>query len=181
MRNAINVYNTFLDKKPLVTKVLSASFIFSIGDYLCQKMEMKFINPSQKFDMKRLAKQALFGVIVAPYLHFQFNIAIPWLFPQHMKWAIGKSVAYAVLISDSIFNASYFTYMALAKGKSFSQAIREDIPEKFIPVQITNMQIWPMFTGLNFTFVPMNYRVLVDNIGTIFWNIYLSYVEHKKH
>ena len=177
----LRLYNTCLEKRPLITKALSGSVVFALGDYLCQKIENQYIfkKPQASTDWRRVLKQTSFGFVVAPYLHLQYNIIVPWLFPETAKYSIIKGVAYAVTISDGIFNFMFFLYMSFINGRTMQDAMK-DVPKKFVPVQINNMKIWPFLTGFNFTFVPASYRVLFDNFMCIFWNIYLSYVENTK-
>eukprot|EP00340_Litonotus_pictus_P003609 CAMPEP_0170515424 /NCGR_PEP_ID=MMETSP0209-20121228/1859_1 /TAXON_ID=665100 ORGANISM="Litonotus pictus, Strain P1" /NCGR_SAMPLE_ID=MMETSP0209 /ASSEMBLY_ACC=CAM_ASM_000301 /LENGTH=123 /DNA_ID=CAMNT_0010799907 /DNA_START=267 /DNA_END=635 /DNA_ORIENTATION=- len=104
-----------------------------------------------------------------------------------MKYSFILSLIYAVTISDGIFNYAFFIYMHYANSKmkageesSIWKSIKsKDVLEKFIPVQINNVKVWPFLTGFNFYFMPMQYRVLTDNVFCTFWNIYLSYVENN--
>ncbi len=174
-------YNQAIETRPLVTKSITAIVIFGIGDYLCQEMENRILKIGNTIKFDRMLKQASFGLVVAPYLHLQFCKIIPWMFPETAKYSFIKSLTYTVILSDSIFNFSFFLYMSLAGGKTFSEAVRSDeVLAKFVPVQIMNFKVWPFLTGFNFYFIPMNYRVLYDNFFCTFWNIYLSYVENNK-
>jgi hypothetical protein len=177
---AVRWYNNLLEARPIVTKAWSAGIVFGLGDYLCQQMEVKFLNKGNNFDPYRMIKQASFGIVVAPYIHLQFCKIIPYLFPEHKKFALVKSVTYAVTISDGLFNFSFFAYMSMTAGKTLIETLKLEIPEKFIPVQLVNMQVWPFLTGFNMMVIPIHYRVLFDNFMCIFWNIYLSYVENNK-
>jgi protein Mpv17 len=141
-------------------------------------MEIKVFKKDKKIEIKRALKQALFGFMVSPYLHLQYNVIIPKLFPEIKRHSFVKSVAYAILISDAIFNCAFFLYMGYIKNRDFRKAYLE-LPEKFIPVQMTNIQVFPWLTGFNFYVISPKFRVLFDNFLSIFWNIYLSYVEHK--
>jgi hypothetical protein len=182
--NAFNIYDKLLTTKPLTTKCVSAFFIFGLGDYLCQEMENRILKVGKKIDKIRILKQASFGVVVAPYLHLQFCIIIPKLFNESSKYFAVKSTLYAVTISDSLFNFSFFSYMAYLHNKNHREKNEKktnmsDVMQKFIPVQIMNMKVWPFLSGFIFYFVPCSYRVLFDNFACIFWNIYLSYVENQ--
>ena len=177
----LRLYNTCLVRRPLITKAISGSVVFALGDYLCQKIENHYIfkKPLTPTNWLRVFKQTSFGFFVAPYLHLQYNIIIPWLFPETVKYSLIKSVAYAVTISDGSLNFLFFLYMSFINGITRKEGMK-DVIKKFIPVQINNIKIWPFLTGFNFTYVPSSYRVLFDNFMCIFWNIYLSYVENTK-
>lgn len=177
--NAINRYNLALDRRPIITKALTATGIFAIGDYLCQELEIRYFKKGDSISLQRIAKQASFGIVSAPYLHLQYCKIVPHLFPPTVKYAFAKSVLYAVVVSDCFFNLFFFSYMSLAGGKTVKETFSTELMDKFVPVQTTNMQVWPFLTGFNFYFNPAMYRVLFDNFLCIFWNIYLSYVENN--
>jgi hypothetical protein len=179
--NALNIYEKYLIKHPLTTKSSTAFGIFGIGDYLCQEMENRILKLGNKIEIKRILKQASFGIVVAPYLHLQFCVIIPKLFPEGSRYIALKSTLYLVTISDSLFNFSFFSYMAYLHNKDLNQkpTTMQDVMQKFIPVQVMNMKVWPLISGFNFYYVPVMYRVLFDNFACIFWNIYLSYVENR--
>ena len=178
---ALHFYNKCLSSRPLLTKAISGCFVFALGDYLCQKVENHYIfhTPNAQIKWKRVLKQASFGFVVAPYLHLQYNILVPWLFPEALRFSTAKAVAYAVTVSDGIFTIVFFSYMNFINGRNMKEAL-VDVPKKTVPVMINNLKIWPFLTGFNFTFVPFNFRVLFDNGMCIFWNIYLSYVENTQ-
>ena len=177
---ALKLYSHFLDTRPILTKAVSGSIVFALGDYFCQLIENKYIFKENKpINWRRVVKQTSFGFVMAPYLHLQYNMIIPWLFPETARFSIAKGVIYAVTLSDGFFNFVFFLYMGFVNGRTFSESL-DEVPKKFVPVQINNMKIWPFITGFNFTYVPANYRVLFDNFMCIFWNIYLSYVENTK-
>ena len=167
--------------RPILGNAVSGIFIFGIGDYLCQEMELRIIKKPGKIDFNRIFKSCIFGIIFAPYLHLQYGIIIPKLFPGESTLSTIKGILYAVTISDSIFNIAYFLFMKLAnKDKiSFDSSFGKELMEKFVPVQITSIKVWLFLTGFNFFVIPAHFRVVFDNSLCIFWNMYLSYVEHN--
>jgi hypothetical protein len=176
--NAILWYKSKSAINPLKAKAVSGSVIFFLGDLLCQSLEIHVLKVKENYDFSRACIQGSFGFIINPYTYYQYNIFIPKIFPANRKYSLVKSIAYSVTLNDAIFNLSFFFYMNMLKKKT-QRVTLSDLPEKFIPVQLANMKIYPFITGVNFYFIPASFRVLFDNIATIFWNVYLSYVEHQ--
>jgi hypothetical protein len=175
---AIYWYKNKASANPIRTKAISGSIIFFFGDMLCQSMEIYMFHEREKYDLSRACIQGSFGFIINPYTHYQFNILMPRLFPPKRKYSILKSIVYSVTISDAIFNLCFFLYMGMMRKRCHMITL-SDLPEKLIPVQIANMKIYPFITGINFFFIPANFRVMFDNFSSIFWNVYLSYIEHQ--
>ena len=42
-----------------------------------------------------------------------------------------------------------------------------------------NYCFWPMINYLNFTFIPIKFRILAINCCALFWNAYLAHVNQK--
>lgn len=175
----LKIYNLLIETQPIKTKAVTCFCIFSFGDYLCQKIEIKY-KIIKEFSLKRCLLQGSFGIFAAPYLHWQFCILIPRLFPEHQKYSVLKTLLYALTINDGIFNFLFYFYMDLASGKGIDKTLNE-FKRKYPQTMIDNWKFWPIISGINFTYVPIQYRVLFDNIGCIFWNIYLSYMQNKNH
>jgi hypothetical protein len=181
MNSGLLWYSNVLRVRPIIGNAVSGIFIFGFGDYLCQEMELRVIKKPGKIDITRILKSSMFGIIFAPYLHLQYGILVPKLFPGQSTSTTIKGILYAVTVSDSIFNIGYFIFMKLCnKDKlSFDSSFANELMEKFVPVQITSMKVWLFLTGFNFFIVPAHFRVVFDNTLCIFWNMYLSYVEHN--
>ena len=54
--------------------------------------------------------------------------------------------------------------------KNAKKPTLSDVMEKFIPVQIMNMKVWPFLSGFNFYLITGSYRVLFDNFACIFYH-----------
>ena len=180
MKSPFSFYTKLLKTRPIVGNCLSGFVIFGIGDFLCQIMEIKAIKKSGKIEIKRILKSCLFGVVVAPYLYMQYGLVVPRLFPGKDLISKLKGILYAITISDSIFNFSYFLFMSLLNKKEFNSSFTNDIMEKFVPVQMFSIKIWFFLTSFNFLIIPIHLRVAFDNTLSIFWNMFLSYVENNK-
>lgn len=175
---SISWYTSKLDSNPITTKTISSIFIFAIGDFLCQKIENKIEKKTQKkdFNWMRLIKQSSYGLLAGPYLHLQFCRIIPAIFPSTAKLHVFKSVFYALTVSDAIYNCGFYVYCDALNGEFFKA---KTFFEKFVPTQMLNLQVWPVFQYVNFSLVPIKYRVLYDNMLAVFWNAYLSYVQNN--
>jgi hypothetical protein len=72
-----------------------------------------------------------------------------------------------------------FTSITLLKGQSFSDAqakVVRDMPSAFIAGSL----YWPFVSLINFRFVSLDYRPLLNSLAGVVWNIYLSNVANKQ-
>merc|ERR1711879_654814 len=83
-----------------------------------------------------------------------------------------KNVAYDQFIGAPIFITFFFYYLDLMNGLNFQQAT-EEYKKKFFPTLKMNWTVWPAIMAVNFSIVPVPYRVLYANITGMFWSVYL--------
>jgi protein Mpv17 len=48
------------------------------------------------------------------------------------------------------------------------------------PVLLTNYKFWPFIQLVNLTVVPIQFRVVLVQFCSIFWNMYISYMQHNQ-
>ena len=57
-----------------------------------------------------------------------------------------------------------------------THSLRHTLPN----VLVANWKVWPVINFLNFRFVPPIYQLLVSNLASFFWNIYLAGATAKR-
>jgi protein Mpv17 len=175
---ALQWYSDLLIKKPIITKSITSFITFGAGDLMCQYLENRS-REHPKYDWIRYFRQASFGFLIAPYLHMQFCVIMPYLFPSGQKVNVIKSLIYDQTLGATIFTASFFGYLDLTSGKYLRQTV-EELKVKLLPTLIDNWKIWPFLMFVNFAFVPVKFRVLYSNIFGMLWVGYLSYIQNVK-
>lgn len=175
-----------LKEKPFSTKSITSFFTFGLGDFICQSVESKFdkkpdnkLIEAKPYNWKRIFKQCIFGVIMTPYLHIQYNILIPKFFPNPGAMNTAKLLFYDQTVNASVFLLAFFTYMDLLNDVDLATSLKNTYV-KFFPTIVANWKVWPGVQLFNFTMVPPEYRVLFVNVVAIGWNTYLSYVQNVK-
>ncbi len=170
-------YGDLLDKRPLITKTITSFITFGLGDAISQYLIRNTSNNT--YDFIRTFNQASFGFLIAPYFHLQFCKIMPYLFPVSKKLNLIKSIIYDQTLSACIFTVFFFTYLDLCLGKEVNQ-IKEDLKIKLLPTLYMNWTIWPFLMLINFSLVPLQWRVLFNNLCGMFWTAYLAYIQNNK-
>lgn len=70
---------------------------------------------------------------------------------------------------------AFLSSMATMEGNS----AKERLEKAWWPALKANWMLWPMVQTINFTFLPLQHRVLFANIVSIGWNSYLSWVNSQ--
>lgn len=81
-----------------------------------------------------------------------------------------------VLTDQTVFASSnlfvFLSTMSLLEGSDPVKKLQSTYAEALKK----NWMVWPPVQFVNFKYVPLEHRVFVVNIVSIFWNCYLSYV-----
>jgi hypothetical protein len=152
-------------------QAITAGVLASSADLIAQRISSK----SAPIDNKSILFQ---GLIAAGYRVPLIQIWLQLLEPIGTVW---KKVALDQLVFAPCLIFGYLAINAVNNGKSLAQFSKE-VRYSFVKILLSNYKLWPLVSWINFTYVPMNYRVLVATIVGFFWTIYLilSTKEQKK-
>ena len=172
MRSALKWYSNLIVKYPLVSKSVTTSFLFAVGDGLCQLIEEEEIK-----DSSRLCRMAAVGMLwTGPVLHFYFK----------MLSSLNLNSALIVTLIDqtcgaTVLTASFFFLMGIFETLSQEDTSLSPLDNGFnkvisqlIPTMIANWYVWPFLNYISFRYVELRYRVLWASCWGVFWNAYLS-------
>ena len=112
-------------------------------------------------------------------------------FPRHYfyitmdRYITGRSLTAAakkVFLDQtmlSVFIGASFLYgTSLLEGQSQAQAVK-GLKDKFPQVYLCDWLFWPPVQMINFTTVPIMFRVLYVNVMNLVWSTILSYFQHQ--
>ncbi|XP_052763090.1 protein Mpv17-like isoform X2 [Mya arenaria] len=170
-------YQTALHVHPVKTAAFSAGTLISLGDVLAQFVVEK--RDLASYDKKRTLRFAIFGTFFGGPVFSLWYTRLATSF-GHTKYASLKMVACDQLLFAPPFLAYFLTVMELLKGDRLPE-IKAKLQDDYPDIIKTNYKIWPAVQALNFTFVPVTYRVLVVNLVAVGWNTYLAWMSEKVH
>ena len=179
---AWDLYAKVLIKHPLVTKSLTSCCTNAISDLICQKTMPAREEKTKKFDSKRLLHVMVTGIVWSgPVTHYWYKL----LFGQ-MTGRINDplirlvvNIVLDAIIFSPVTISGYFTVRSFLEGTGFAGA-REKLRTRLLKAVLGAWKFWPAANVINFGFVPIVYRVLYNNILSIFWQGYLTYVNSQK-
>lgn len=67
---------------------------------------------------------------------------------------------------------AFLSSMAVLEGGS----VQDKLDKNYKSALTANWMVWPFVQAVNFTFVPLDHRVLFVNVISIGWNCYLSFL-----
>jgi len=159
----------------------TAGALFLAGDFLCQYIERYRAAEDKKalwrFDFGRALRMTTFGVFVlGPVGHYWYGF-LDGKFPATSTAVVAKKVFYDEFCMGPPYLLSFFLVMCGLEGRNWAYT-REKIKSDFWPVYKADVTVWVPAAAINFWLIPPMYRVLYVSTVSVFWNAYLSAVQH---
>ena len=138
------------------------------------------------FDKTRIIKKMMCGSFFAgPLLHFWFSKGIPFIITKflpskfsYFKLLTKRKIILASIFFDQLFFSVFFNInfsiinSFLFNGKNFKESVKLS-KNNIWSIMKKNWKYWPFVQFINFSIIPMNFKVLWVNIFGIIWNLYL--------
>lgn len=174
-------YEHHLHERPVQTKMVTGSFLWSLGDAVAQivpYMATKDPNkPAFHYDWPRTGRAAFFGFAVhAPASHVHFNF-LEWMTVKSglmgLSIPVFKAFMEQFVYWSWISNSMYHGCMELMQGHTIPQAVTK-IEGVLWETQKAQWVFWIPIQLLNFRFIPVRHQLNVVLLTSIVWTALLS-------
>ncbi|CAI5470815.1 unnamed protein product, partial [Closterium sp. Yama58-4] len=173
MQQGIQNYMTSLEKRPFVTKGITAGLLNALADLFCQLV----VEKDSSIDVRRLGGFAAIGLfIVGPALHIWYGLLGKFIQIEGFKGVLAR-----LLIDQVIFSplsiATFVGLVLLLEGKP--ERIVPKLEKDFVPTCINMWKLWVPFQLFNFALVPPQLQVGAVNLVGLIWTVYMSFASHN--
>lgn len=129
--------------------------------------------------MRLTFSPAIFG----PAAHWWFSFL-----QSHVKFQSQRATTLARVATDQVVfstsNLALFlsTMSALEpsqNGNTAKDRVQDRLQSTYVTALSKNWMVWPFVQVVNFSFVPVEHRVMVVNVVALGWNCYLSYLNSQ--
>lgn len=168
-------YVSLLNRRPALMQCLTSGFLGANGDVIAQKLVEK--KQWKDYDWIRTGRfTVLTGVYIAPILVGWFRIlervrGTPMIVPL-------KRLAIDQTIFAPFFLATILFTLRSLEGKRPSETWSQ-LKLDYLPILKFNLAFWPPVQLFNFYLMPLNFRVIIVQLGSLVWNTYVSYKTQK--
>jgi len=181
-----NFYAGSLKQNPILTKSVTACFIFGLSDYLAQKLESSSSSnegdegkSSSNISLKRIMASAVVGFgYFGPAAHAWYEMIFR-VFPGTGLFSTLQKAAMGQLFFGPSFTCIFFASALLQSGEftvgNWISKIRNDLPRAWV----AGLGFWPLVDLISYSMVPPQYIPLFVNMCSLFWTIYLSLIANK--
>ncbi|ETM02712.1 hypothetical protein L917_00870 [Phytophthora nicotianae] len=192
MRRLGLLYDGWLRRSPMVTKSVTSAVLFGLGDRVAQRMEK---SGKQEDDDPRGEESGDDGAIVSESTARTMRMMIwgsvlftpvahTWInFIERTVGSQGKVVVFKKMLLDALvfapsINTLFFTSTQMMQGKSIGHGV--DFAADRLPQTLkANYMIWPVANIINYSYVPLQYRILFINCVNLVWTTVLSTISSR--
>ncbi|KAG3110160.1 hypothetical protein PI124_g11313 [Phytophthora idaei] len=192
MRRLGVLYGGWLRRSPVLTKCATSACMFGLGDRMAQRVE-KSRKPKGddtrgeevednralvSASTARTVRMMIWGsVLFAPIAHTWVNFIERTVGSQGKVVVCKKMLLDAVVFAPSI-NTLFFTSTQMMKGRSFGHGV-EFAVDRLPQTLKANYMIWPLANIVNYSYVPLQYRILFINCANLVWTTVLSTISSR--
>lgn len=171
------VGTSFSDKYLLYTNVTLSGTLSGFGDLLEQHYEI-LTHELESWDKIRTRNMSVSGIAIGVICHYWYNYLDRRL-PGYTIQTVCKKIIVDQLICSPVCITTLFVTCAFLERKPTKELVKE-IKEKAWILYVAEWTVWPLAQFINFYFLPTKFRVLYDNTISVGYDVYTSYVKHKK-
>ena len=181
------VYAKSLEQRPILTKSVTAGFIFTLSDWLAQVLEKSSSSDNDDKDKKpttnwtRAVSAGLVGLLYfGPAAHAWYETIFRLLPGTSLVSTLQKAALGQLLFGPS-FTCIFFAVSLLQAGTftlpHWWAKIRSDLPGAWA----AGLGFWPLVDLVSYSSVPKDYIPLFVNACSLVWTIYLSLVANRSN
>ena len=173
-------YAASLEKHPIPTKSLTAGFIFSLSDWLAQRLEQSEDGKRKTTNWTRTISSGLVGLLYfGPAAHLWYDTIFKILPGTSLISTLQKAALGQLLFGPS-FTCIFFATSLMQQGKfsfkNWAGKIKNDLPGAWA----AGLGFWPLVDLASYSMIPKNWIPLFVNLCSLVWTIYLSIVANRQ-
>lgn len=179
----------------LITQTAQGTALSVVSNVLAQVLKAYKSNTPLNLDLEPIYKFGMFGVVNNPPNILWQNL-LEDLFPTNVPVAgrpsekevtqpqtrmSKRNIAIKFFLDQTIgaflntvLFLAFMGYMNATPGQDSWAVVEKEVRERFWPLLIDGMKLWPLVSLISFVFVPVEKRVVFGCLAGIGWNIYLS-------
>jgi len=179
-------YSNLLVTHPLLTQASTAGSLFGCGDVICQMIERYQYQKktkaedkeNQQWNWTRIGRMATVGFfVVGPACHFWYKF-LDKRIPSKLTVQVIQKILLDEFLFGPVYLSAFFVSISTLEGMTREQTIQH-LRKEFWPTFKMDITVWPPAQAINFFYLPPAYRVLYISSISLFWNAYLSMVQHR--
>lgn len=162
-------YTEVLNQSPLSTKAITSATVYTIGDFIAQRLEGLGMG---ELDRPRLLRSLLAGLIGhGPLSHLWYDFSehiFDGVFHWNEWWGIFPKVAIDQTTWGPFWNNTYILLLGIMKLEK-PDKIFDEMKRTTIPLIVSGLKLWPLCHCITYGVIPVENRLLWVDLVEIVW------------
>lgn len=168
-RRLLLIYIHILHVRPLVSRAISAGFIFLSADIIAQRLA----SSAAPFDFVRLIRYSSYGLVVmGPFLYLWYS-AMHLYGPNDTLVGAAQKALFEQITLEPLCIGGYMIWDGAARRRPMAE-VRGRLRTQFCGLLLKNAVFWVPANFSNYAAGTPDLRVLYANLCSLFWNVYFS-------
>lgn len=177
LKHVVTIIKVLFSKKYLLYTNTGISVIMSCaGDGLQQKYQV-LQKEIPGWDKRRSRDVGITGFMFGPFCHYWYQYLDRW-FPGHTAAIVAKKLIVDQLICSPVVISSFLFVTSYLEGKR-NKELTDEMIKKGKTLYLAEWIVWPPAQLINFSVVPLKYRVLFDSGVSFGFDWYFSAVKYR--
>ena len=168
----------FSRKYLLLTNTGICVALGTTGDVMQQRYEI-LRQRKKEWDLSRTKRICVTNLAFGPVVHYWY-ILLDAFFPGRKVIVVLKKLLLDQIVFSPINIVMFLVIMGLQEGMTGKEMIN-DMKDKGKDLLMAEWIVWPPAQMINFFLLPTRFRVLFDNIVSLGYDCYYSYVKFRKN
>ncbi|XP_077529461.1 mitochondrial inner membrane protein Mpv17-like [Haemaphysalis longicornis] len=172
MRQLWNLYVRMMRNHPVKTQLITTGTSMLSGDLIAQKL----VERRSTVDIPRAARFFAMGIGYNGPVYRAWYLTLDRLIGTGSARAavVKKVVLDQAVFFPSLFLPGFLVTLGALQRRSWED-IRRKVLTDYVPILKANYVLWPAVQIINFTFVPLSYRLPFGSCVALVWNTYLAW------
>uniref|UniRef100_A0A224XZB7 Mitochondrial inner membrane protein Mpv17 n=1 Tax=Panstrongylus lignarius TaxID=156445 RepID=A0A224XZB7_9HEMI len=170
MRRVYCKYQQLLLKYPYRVQAVQIMGLLGLGDVIAQTVDARI----KTYNAPRTLKFMSAGIFMGPSIHAWYIILERMYGQSQGIKTVLKKVATDQLLFGPTFLAFLMVYTQLLNRKDWDH-IKKTLKNDYPRLLRDNYVVWPAAQVINFSLIPLNYRVLFLQSLGVLWNAYVAW------
>ena len=167
----------FSRKYLLLTNTGICVVLGTTGDVMQQRYEI-LCQRQKEWDPSRTRRICVTSLAFGPVVHYWY-ILLDAFFPGKKVVVVLKKIFFDQIVFSPVNIVMFLVIMGMQEGMTGKEIIK-DLKDKGKDLLVAEWIIWPPAQMINFFLLPTRFRVLFDNIVSLGFDCYYSYVKFRK-
>lgn len=133
-----------------------------------------------KFNYTRTLHMTITGITTGAATHYWYVLLDKYIGVKRTFSNLVKKILLDQVLYGPVCIAIYFATLAVCEKSDFDTFWNEFVDKGLKNIYVAELIVWPPMQVINFTLIPLRYRMTFDNVISFGFDVYFPYVKYMQ-